>query len=238
MLEECSVVLADEPELLALVQERFQVCYPLVPLPFTSSEPEVVVGSAGSFGYLLIMATVLDKRAKRWTYEEYYRLDDDQRHEIIDGNLLMTPAPDTWHQDWSREISMLLVTHVKRRQLGKVFIAPVDVVLDQENTVQPDLVFIASPNLGMVQRRAIFGTPDLLVELISPSSVRRDRYDKRELYARFGVKEYWIGDPANKSLEILTLREGRYDLHCAAEIQGRLSSLLLQGLEFDLQEIQ
>ncbi|MCL4181652.1 MAG: Uma2 family endonuclease [Verrucomicrobia bacterium] len=184
------------------------------------------------------MATVLEKQAKRWTYEEYYRLDDDQRHEIIDGNLLMTPAPDTWHQDWSREISMLLVTHVKRHQLGKVFIAPVDVVLDPENTVQPDLVFIASANLGIVQRRAIFGTPDLLVELISPTSVRRDRYEKRELYARFGVKEYWIGDPANKSLEILTLREGRYDLHRAAEIQGKLTSLLLQGLEFDLKEIQ
>jgi Uma2 family endonuclease len=199
---------------------------------------EVVVGSGRSFGYVPVMATVVEKQARRWTYEEYYRLDDDQRHEIINGNLLMTPAPDTWHQDWSRELSMLLVTHVKRHQLGKVFIAPVDVVLDQENTVQPDLVFIATANLGIVQRRAIFGTPDLVVELISPSSVRRDRYDKRELYTRFGVKEYWIGDPANKSLEILTLKDGRYELHCAAEIQGKLTSLLLQGLEFDLKDIQ
>lgn len=87
-------------------------------------------------------------------------------------------------------------------------------------------------------RRVGTGAPDLLVELISPTSVRRDRYEKRELYARFGVKEYWIGDLANKSLEILTLREGRYDLHRAAEIQGKLTSLLLQGLEFDLKDIQ
>jgi Uma2 family endonuclease len=68
--------------------------------------------------------------------------------------------------------------------------------------------------------------------------VRRDRYDKKDLYARFGVKEYWIGDPANKSLEILTLKDGRYELHCAAEEKGRLTSPALSGLEFDLTEIQ
>lgn len=184
------------------------------------------------------MAVVLEKPAKRWNYEEYYRLDDDQRYEIHNGNLVMSPAPDTWHQDWSRELSMLVATHVKRQKLGKVFVAPIDVVLDEENTVQPDIVFIAAANVGIIQRRAIFGTPDLLVELVSPSSVRRDRYDKRELYARFGVKEYWIGDPANKSLEILTLKEGRYELHCCAEEKGKLTSLVLAGLEFDLSEIQ
>ena len=184
------------------------------------------------------MAAVLEKQAKRWTYEEYYRLDDDQRYEIIDGNLLMAPAPDTWHQDWSRELFRILDRHVRTHRLGKVYYAPIDVVLNEENTVQPDLVLIANANLGIVQRRAIFGTPDLLVELVSPSSVRRDRYDKKELYARFGVKEYWIGDPANKSLEILTLKEGRYELHCAAEVKGKLTSLVLSGLEFDLTEIQ
>jgi Uma2 family endonuclease len=92
--------------------------------------------------------------------------------------------------------------------------------------------------LGIIQQRAIFGTPDLLIELISPCSVRRDRYDKKDLYARFGAKEYWIGDPANKSLEILTLKDGRYELHCAAEVQGKLTSLVLAGLEFDLTGIQ
>src|SRR5438034_8433140 len=118
------------------------------------------------------MAAVLEKQARRWTYEEYYKLDDDQR------------------------------------------------------------------NAGIIQRRAIFGTPDLLVELISPSSVRRDRYEKKDLYARFGVKEYWIGDPANKALEILTLKEGRYELHYCAEEKGKLASLVLAGLEFDLSDIQ
>ena len=184
------------------------------------------------------MAAVLEKQAKRWTYEEYSCLDDDQRYEIIAGNLLIAPAPDTWHQDWLSDIYVFLRQFVRQRKLGRTFIAPVDVVLDEENTVQPDIVFVAAARADIIQRRAIFGTPDLLIELISPSSVRRDRYDKQELYARFGVKEYWIGDPANKSLEILTLKAGRYELHCAAEEKGKLSSLVLPELEFDLTEIR
>ena len=184
------------------------------------------------------MATAVEKPVKRWTYEDYYKLEDDQRYEIIDGELLMAPAPDTWHQSWSGDIYAVLRTHVTGQKLGKVFMAPVDVVLDPENTVQPDIVFVPADNVGIIQRRAIFGVPDLLVELVSPSSVRRDRYDKKQLYARFGVKEYWIGDPANKALEILTLKSGNYELHCSAEEKGKLTSLLLPGLEFDLSEIQ
>src|SRR6266487_2235586 len=112
------------------------------------------------------MAAVLEKQAKRWTYEEYYQLNDEQRYEIIDGNLLIAPAPDTWHQDWLNDLNLLLTPFVKQRKLGRMFISPIDVVLDAENTVQPDLVFVATPNLGIIQRRAIFGSPDLLVELI------------------------------------------------------------------------
>jgi len=111
------------------------------------------------------MAAVLEKQAKRWTYEEYYRLNDDQRYEIIDGNLLTAPSPDVWHQSWLNEINLLLSPFVKQRKLGRTFIAPFDVVLDSENTVQPDLIFVATANLGIIQPRAIFGTPDLLVEL-------------------------------------------------------------------------
>ena len=185
------------------------------------------------------MAALLEKQAKRWTYEEYYRLDDDQRYEIIDGSLLpMTPGPDTWHQSWVGEIYMIFQSHLKTRKLGKVFLSPVDVVLDEENTIQPDLVFVSNANLNIIQKRAIFGAPDLLVELVSPSSVRRDRQVKRDLYARFGVQEYWIGDPAKRTLEILNLQAGRYDLHCRAEGKGKLSSLVLPGLKFDLTQIQ
>src|SRR5262249_27114250 len=159
------------------------------------------------------MAGVSENQTKRWTYEEYCQLDDERRYEIIDGGLRDAPASDTWHQDASRKLFRLIDRFVTTNNLGDVFYAPVDVVLNEENTVQPDLVFIARAHASMIQRRAIFGVPDLLIELVSRSSLRRDRYDKKALYARFGVKEYWIGDPANKSLEILTLRNDRYELH-------------------------
>jgi Uma2 family endonuclease len=184
------------------------------------------------------MSAATDHQTKHWTYEEYYNLEDDQRYEVISGNLLMAPAPDTWHQDWLGELFTLIKLFVRKNKLGRTFVAPVDVVLDEENVVQPDLVFVAANHLRIIERRAIFGTPDLLVEMVSPSSVRRDRYDKKDLYARFGVKEYWIGDAANRSLEILTLKEGRYELHASAEEKGKLTSLVLPGLEFDLAEIQ
>ena len=184
------------------------------------------------------MAATIEKLAKRWTHEEYYKLEDDQRYEIIDGQLLIVPTPDTWHQNWLSNLSIFITLYVRKKKLGRLFIAPVDVVLDDENTVQPDLVFVATKNLEIIQKRAIFGTPDLLVEFISPSSVRRDRYEKMKLYARFGVQEYWIGDAANHSLEILTLTGGRYELRCSSTENGKLSSLVLKGLKFDRSEIQ
>lgn len=181
---------------------------------------------------------MLEKQAKRWTYADYAKLDDDQRYEIIDGNLLMAPSPDTWHQDWAGELFLILRQHVTRAKLGRVYFAPLDVVLDVENTVQPDLIFVASANAGIIRQRGIFGASDLVVELISPESGRRDRQLKRELYARFGVKEYWIGDPINQTLEVLALKAGGYELHCRAEGKGKLTSLVLPGLEFDLAELQ
>jgi Uma2 family endonuclease len=183
------------------------------------------------------MAAVVEKQRKRWTYDDYYRLQDGQRYEIIDGDLLMAPASDTWHQDWVNNLSFMVTAFVKAKKLGKVLTALTDVVLDQDNTVQPDLLFVSTAKASIIQQRAIFGVPDLLVEIISPTSVRRDRYIKRQLYARFGVQEYWLGDAANKTLEVLTLKEGAYELFCCAEEKGKISSLVLPGLEFDLAEI-
>jgi Uma2 family endonuclease len=184
------------------------------------------------------MATALEPRTKRWTYEEYYRLDDDQRYEIIDGELLlMAPAPDTWHQNWIGSLFLIFTTHVRAKKSGQVLLSPVDVILDSENTVQPDLFFIASANVGIIEKRGIFGTPDLLIEIVSPSSVRRDRYQKRDLYARFGVKEYWIGDPANRSLEVHTLDASAYQLYCCVEEKGIVTSPLLPELQFDVADL-
>src|SRR5437867_7396724 len=142
--------------------------------------------SPHTFARFWHMATPAAQENKRWTYEEYYRLDDEKRYELIDGKLLMVPGPDMSHQDWLGNLYLIMRTFVQQRRLGRVLLAPFDVILNAENVVQPDLIFVAKANLRILQHRGIFGTPDLLVELVSSYGVRRDRYDKRELYARFG----------------------------------------------------
>jgi Uma2 family endonuclease len=110
------------------------------------------------------------------------------------------------------------------------------VIFSEDNTAQPDILFIAKENAGITKSH-VFGAPDLAVEILSPSSIRRDRYDKLEQYARFGVKEYWIVDPANRSIEILALRDGRYAVHAHATETGAVSSLVLSGFTFDVAQV-
>ncbi|MEO6036526.1 MAG: Uma2 family endonuclease [Verrucomicrobiota bacterium] len=129
---------------------------------------------------------------------------------------------------------MAIERHVEAGRLGEVFFAPVDVVLDEKNVVQPDLVFVSTANDGLLERRGIMGAPDLAVEIISPASLRRDRYEKRELYARFGVKEFWLADVANRSIEVLFLRKDNYQLLCSAADEGKIRSEILPGFELDL----
>jgi Uma2 family endonuclease len=188
------------------------------------------------------MAAVLDKpkpKKKRWTYEDYYRLDDERRYELYRGELvpMQPPSPGYSHQRESRKLLVLLDQFVEKQKLGEVLGAPLDVIFDDENTAQPDILFVAKANAGIIQERGIFGAPDLVVEILSPGSVRRDRYEKQALYAEFGVKEYWIVDRANKSLEVLTLDGGQYRIHATAGETGHVTSKVLRGLKVKLSDL-
>jgi len=180
---------------------------------------------------------VLENPERVWTYEDYLGLDDDVHFEIIGGRAFMSPSPELFHQEWVGDLFFIVRQYVKSNQLGKVFVAPVDVVLDQENVVQPDLVFVSKANSGLLDRRGILGSPDLVIEVISPSSLRRDRYEKRELYTRFGIKEYWLADVANRSIEVLTLEKNEYQLSSCATGTGKIRSTILAGLELDLAQL-
>lgn len=180
------------------------------------------------------MNVVLENPQKVWTYEDYLALNDDTVFEIINGKAFMSPAPELFHQRWARKIFLAVERHVGARKLGEVFFAPVDVVLDEKNVVQPDLVFVSTAKAGLLERRGIMGPPDLVVEIISPTSLRRDRYDKRELYSRFGVKEFWLADVANHSIETLALQKAGYELLSCATEQGKIRSEVLPGFELDL----
>jgi Uma2 family endonuclease len=126
--------------------------------------------------------------------------DDDLRREILDGELNVTPSPVPRHQRVAFEISRLLDDYAKQSG-GEVYIAPVDVVLSAENVVIPDIVFAASDRLHTIREKAIFGVPSLIVEVLSPSTQHIDRGQKRAIYARFGVPEYWLVDPDANTVE-------------------------------------
>ena len=180
------------------------------------------------------MNAVLDDPQKVWTYGDNLALSEDTVFEIIDGKAFISPAPELLHQRWARKIFLAVERHIEAHHLGEVFFAPVDVVLDEKNVVQPDLVYVSIAKASILERRGIMGAPDLVVEIISPTSLRRDRYDKRELYARFGVKEFWLADLANRSIEILSLQKGAYQLLSCATNAGKIHSDILSGFELDL----
>src|SRR3989442_10194004 len=122
------------------------------------------------------------------TYEDYVDLPDDgKRYEILDGELEVSPAPAPRHQGVSRNLLLILQGHVQERRLGTIYYALIDVLLADTSIVQPDLIFVAAGRESIITARAIEGPPDLVVEILSPWSVRRDRRTKAKLYARFGI---------------------------------------------------
>src|SRR5438445_12603006 len=130
------------------------------------------------------------------TYEDYVDLPNDgRRYEILDGELEVSPAPAPKHQAVSRNLLWIVHGHVQERGLGSVYYAPIDVILADTSIVQPDLVFIAAARESIVSGRGIEGAPDLAVEILSPRSVRRDRVAQAALYARYGIRHYWLADP-------------------------------------------
>ncbi len=148
------------------------------------------------------MATTIE----RFTYDDLEAITQERegdRHELVDGELFVTPAPTPVHQFVSANIVDALRRHVRERQLGKVAYAPIDIRLTPDNVLNPDIIFISRDRLHIVGPKTIDAAPDLVVEILSPGTRRRDLTVKRDLYARFGVQEYWIVDPDARTVEVL-----------------------------------
>jgi len=131
--------------------------------------------------------------------------------EVIENTLYMSPAPTPFHQRLSTNLTTDLNTLVRQNNLGEVFNAPIDLYLDeQSNAVQPDILFIANNNPIKIDKDGLHGSPDLIIEILSPGNKDHDRIKKKALYEKFGVKEYWIVDPDTKRSEGYTLEHGKY----------------------------
>jgi Uma2 family endonuclease len=128
--------------------------------------------------------------------------DDGKRHELIDGEHYASAAPTLRHQTVLKNLFSALHGFVRRRHLGEVFFAPVDVLLSDHDVVEPDLLYVRRERLAILEARFVRGAPDLAVEVISPWSRKLDAAVKRQAYARFGVGEYWIVDPNPETVEV------------------------------------
>ncbi len=153
------------------------------------------------------MSQVSDQHKLRYEHYVCYP-DDGMRHEIIDGVHFMNPAPSTYHQDLSRRIQFQLYEAIEQTGQGKVYDAPVDVHLSEHDIVQPDLVVVLTGN-RIITPTKIKGTPDLVIEILSPSTRENDLTLKRQRYEQAGVPEYWAVDPEEHAVVQLVLTDGK-----------------------------
>ncbi|MDZ7261665.1 MAG: Uma2 family endonuclease [candidate division KSB1 bacterium] len=187
----------------------------------------------------LVTSTPTETSKDYLTYEDYLTFPDNDgiKKEIIEGELFMSPAPSIKHQRILRELSMLFHNFVKQNKVGEIFFAPCDVVFSDINIMQPDIIFISKNNYEILTDLNIQGAPDLIVEILSPSSSETDRIYKKHIYERFGVKEYWIVDQDKGASESGVRGGGKYRQLCKAGKKDTVKSQLLEGLQIDLSSI-
>ena len=174
----------------------------------------------------------------RLTYVDYVGLPNDgKRYEILDGELFVTPAPRPRHQQVSINLEFVLLQHIRGHRLGQILHAPIDLVLDPTTVAQPDILFIRAGREAIISERGIEAAPDLIVEILSPASMRQDRTTKATLYSRFGVAHYWIVDPDARTIELYELDDGSYRLAAKEAGEATIRPALFPGFELPLGEI-
>lgn len=179
------------------------------------------------------MIELLEKKLTVWEFQAMDFPDDDPFiYELIDGILMKKQAPSPAHQQVSSNLHFAIKSFLAHSNIGIVFYSPIDVFFDNYNNSQPDLIFISKERDFIIDKKnGIMDAPDLIIEIISPSSVKIDRITKKALYEKFGVKEYWLVDPLNMSVEIYSLADNQYLLHQITQSGELLTSPVLKGFE-------
>jgi len=172
------------------------------------------------------------------TYDDFLLFPDDgKRHELIDGEHYVTPSPNIRHQTILGNLYFLIRTWLEQHPVGRAFMAPLDVVFTQFDVVEPDLLFVSRIRAAdILTAKHVTGAPDIVVEIGSPSTRKRDETIKRRLYERSGVSEYWVVDPDLDVVRVYRNRDGRFDpaVELRADAGDVLTSPHLDGLEMPL----
>lgn len=171
------------------------------------------------------------------TYDDYTHLPDDgKRYELADGTLeLMTPAPSPKHQAISTQMLTVLANSCQLKYI--IFASPIDLILSNTEVRQPDLVMVNRNKIDVITQRGIEGTPDLVAEILSPHSIKRDKFDKLKVYAQYNIPEYWIIDPANEALEQYVFSQNEYQLFNVYGRDDTVHSEQIKCASFTMAEI-
>ena len=160
--------------------------------------------------------------------------------QILNGVTVIAPSPFGFHQNIISNLVLLIGNHAKLHKSGKILTSPLDVIFEEGyNVLQPDLIYIKKENMSIFDSNGhIHGVPDLLIEIISASSVSRDTVEKFKIYEKYGVNEYWIVFPEQKVIEVFVLKDGKYSLLCSTEnSEGIVTSIVLQNLKFNVADV-
>jgi len=177
------------------------------------------------------------------TYQAFREMnfpeDDTAIYELLNGVLVKKSAPSLQHQRAVRNLFRALDKFVESSKFGEVLFAPMGVKFDDYNVLQPDLFFVSNTRKNILKEEGgyVDGAPDMIIEVLSPGSIKRDRMEKKSLYAEHGVPEYWIVDPLNRSVEVYKLVENQYVLDQFVEFEEEISSSVLPGFKIKLIEI-
>lgn len=173
---------------------------------------------------------------KEWTYSEFMQAFPvtTQKMEIINKKLYIMPSPNRLHQKILRQLSIAFTLFTEKNDLGEVYFSPFDVKLDEENVVQPDILFIAKVHYDILTKQGASGTPDLVVEVLSPANYKAERERKKETYRKFGVTEYWEIQPKTQVVSVEILEENTYKLFSEAQEKGKVKSSILEGFEIEI----
>lgn len=181
------------------------------------------------------MPDLIMDTGKAFTYQDYLKLDDNKDYEVIGGKLILVPKPMPYHQEIVGRLITELNIFLRQKRLGKVY-SDVDVVFGDQ-VVSPDLIFISKDRLSIVTETNIQGPPDLVIEVLSPSTQKYDRKQKSQLYHANGIKEYWIVDPALQLVEVFVSGENEWNRAGVYDELDVLTSPLLPELKIELKNI-
>jgi Uma2 family endonuclease len=173
----------------------------------------------------------------RYTYDDYQQLPEGAPYELIRGKLLMSPAPELQHQRVARRFFRALDGTATKTDSGEAFFAPFDVRLSECTVLQPDLAFISTTRIDRLGEHAIEGAPDLVAEILSPATAHRDLTEKKRLYETHGVREYWVIDPDQRTVEVFANTEEGFRQHARVVEEGTAASGVLDAFEIDLSDL-